>query len=417
MKFRDAPHPGTIQADPARPHILYLAPDLDDTAVWRRVRMLEIGGANVTVAGFSRGATPHPASAIVLGRTQDGRMVQRLGAVARAAFGLRRRLAAVPRPDAVVARNLEMLALAAGSGLRWPDVTGRRAAAPPRLVYEVLDIHRMMVGDSVRARSLRAVERRLAARAGLLLTSSPGFVRHYFVPHGIGADRVRLVENKPLATEGSIPTPAPLPVSGPLAIGWFGILRCQWSLRTLDALTRGAHGRYRVDLRGRPALDAIPDFHAVVAANPDLRFEGAYRPEDLPRHYGEVALTWMVDRFDAGGNSDWLLPNRLYEGGAQGRIPVALDGTEVAAELRRRGLGLILPRPDIAAVESLLGQLVQADLDRLGTAVRACPTSSWTTSAEECADLLRDMLGSGGTQARARLGGHATRPDAPMVMP
>ena len=103
-----------------------------------------------------------------------------------------------------------MLALAAWSGLRWPDVTGQRPAALPRLVYEVLDIHRMMVGDSVRARSLRGIERRLVARAGLLLTSSPGFVRHYFAPHGIGADRVRLVENKPLATGGSLPPPAPL---------------------------------------------------------------------------------------------------------------------------------------------------------------------------------------------------------------
>jgi succinoglycan biosynthesis protein ExoL len=228
-------------------------------------------------------------------------------------------------------------------------------------------------------------------------------VRNYFEPHGIGAGRLRLVENKVLpATEAPLPPAPPLPVEGPLAIGWFGILRCRWSLHVLDALTRGAPGRYRVHLRGRPALDAVPDFHEVVAANPDLGYGGAYRnPEDLSAIYGEVAVTWMVDRFDAGLNSDWLLPNRLYEGGAQGRVPLALAGTEVAAELGRKGIGLVLPRPDAAAAAELLAPLDAPALRRLGEAVRRVPPSAWTASAQECRDLLDDVLGRAPRGARA----------------
>ncbi len=371
-----------------RPHVLYLAHDLDDAAVWRRARMLDRGGARVSLAGFRRGTGPLPGEAILLGRTRDGKMVDRLRAVAGASLGAARALGRLPRPDAVVARNLEMLAVASRLGRAWPG-------GPPRLAYEVLDIHRMMLGEGARARLMRAAERRLAARAALLLTSSPGFVRNYFEPHGIGAGRLRLVENKVLpATDAPLPPAPPLPLEGPLAIGWFGILRCRWSLHALDALTKGAPGRYRVHLRGRPALDAVPDFHEVVAANPDLHFGGPYRnPEDLPAIYGEVALTWMVDRFDAGLNSDWLLPNRLYEGGAQGRVPVALAGTEVAAELGRKGIGLVLPRPDTAAVAALLGPLDGPALGRLGKAVREVPASAWTASAEECRDLLGAVLG------------------------
>lgn len=367
--------------------VLFLAHDLDDPAVWRRVSMLERGGAQVEVAGFRRGDGPLPRPAILLGRTRNGKMADRLRAVARASLNPARALGRLPRPDAIVARNLEMLAVASRLRRAWEG-------PPPRLVYEVLDIHRLMVGDGAKARLMRAAERRLAARADLVLTSSPGFVRHHFAPHGIGG-RVRLVENKVLLPDGAALPPAPpLPVEEPVAIGWFGILRCRWSLHALDALTRGAPGRYQVHLRGRPALDAVPDFHEVVGANPDLLFGGPYRPEDLHAIYGAVAITWMVDRYDAGANSDWLLPNRLYEGGAEGRIPLALAGTEVAAELGRKGIGLVLPDAEPAAVAALLAPLDAGALRALSEAVRLVPASAWVASTEECRELLRDVLGA-----------------------
>ena len=161
----------------------------------------------------------------------------------------------------------------------------------------------------------------------------------------------RLVENKCFAPD--LPSPAPAPLrpraAPPVVIGWFGILRCRRSLACLDALTRSAPGQYRIEMRGRPALDAMPEFPAVVAANPDLVFEGAYRnPEDLAGIYGAVDLAWLIDRMDAGSNSDWLLPNRLYESCRHGVAPVALAGTETAAFLAKRGLGLILPSRDTA---------------------------------------------------------------------
>ncbi|MES2146149.1 MAG: glycosyl transferase family 1, partial [Pseudomonadota bacterium] len=53
--------------------ILYLAHDLDDSAIWRRVVMLKNGGAEVTPAGFRRGTGPLPGPALVLGATGNGR--------------------------------------------------------------------------------------------------------------------------------------------------------------------------------------------------------------------------------------------------------------------------------------------------------------------------------------------------------
>lgn len=297
----------------SEPHILYLAHDLNDAAIWRRHHMLMTAGARITVAGFRRRAGPLRGPAIVLGSTEDGRLFRRVLTVGRAAPGLGKQLEGMSKPDVILARNLEMLALAMRARRLWPG-------PPVRVVYEVLDIHRMMLGDSLRARLLRSLERRLFRSVSLVLVSSPGFVRQYFAPHGFPTEAMRLIENK---VTGAVTQAPPVSVGAGeiLTIGWFGILRCDWTLRTLDALTRAAPGRFRIVARGIPALDKLPDFHAVMDANPDMTFGGSYvYPDDLATIYGQVHIIWMVDRYDPGQNSDWLLPNRLYEGGLQGRV-------------------------------------------------------------------------------------------------
>jgi succinoglycan biosynthesis protein ExoL len=370
--------------------ILYLAHDLDDSAIWRRVSMLEAGGAQVTIAGFRRGTLPLPRPARVLGVTQNGRMVQRVWAVARAIMGASGNLGALPRPDIILARNLEMLAVARRAMALW------RSGPAPTLAYEVLDVHRMMIGSGRRARAMRAVERALLRRAGVLVTSSPGFLRAYFTPCGqIGpATAVELVENKvndfDLLPDAASAPPVVKPTV--LTIGWFGILRCAASLGVLDTATRADPGRIRVLLAGRPALDAIPDFHAVVAANPDLEFVGPYRnPDDLPGLYGAVHLAWLVDRYDAGLNSDWLLPNRLYEGGLHGAIPLSLAGTEVARYLAGMGIGLVLPQLTAGDLAAVTGRLDEAGLARLGAAVRAVPRGAWVATRADAVDLVRAL--------------------------
>jgi succinoglycan biosynthesis protein ExoL len=97
-------------------HVLYLVHDLVDTAVRRRVMMLNAGGAKVTLAGFHRGRSAAAEfgdiAPIDLGVTRDGRFAQRLAAVARAALTLGAKLRGVAKPDLIIGRNLEMLALA-----------------------------------------------------------------------------------------------------------------------------------------------------------------------------------------------------------------------------------------------------------------------------------------------------------------
>jgi succinoglycan biosynthesis protein ExoL len=375
-------------------HILYLTFDLNDAATWRRVATLRMGGASVSLAGFHRGSPPPPRDGIhpvALGETFNGRMGRRALSVARAAASVVAATRPLPPPDIVLARNLEALALT-------PRLRGARGGRPPRVVYECLDIHRMMLGQGLRARTLRMLERRLLARSDLVLTSSPGFVRNYFAVHHPDGPAVEVIENKvlPGAATG---TRAAAPPAPPFRLGWFGILRCSASLAWLDALTRARPGLYEVDLRGRPALDAVPGFHDTVAANPAFRFHGPYDAGDLPAIYGDVHFSWLVDRFEAGQNSDWLLPNRLYEGGAFGAVPIALAGTETARFLERHGLGLTLPDATPGAVIDVLGTMTPERQAALAEASRGAPADLWSLGPAECGRLVARMGGEPGASA------------------
>lgn len=371
--------------------ILYLAHDLDDSAIWRRVSMLEAAGAVVEVAGFQRSTTPPLRPATVLGQTHSGRFLHRALSALRLLFRAGD-IAPGTAPDVILARNLEMLPLAR-------RIRGRFARDQrPQLVYEVLDIHRLLVGSGPLPAVFRAVERRLCRGVDKVLISSPRFDKEHFRRYGQVSAPVVLVENK--IWDPDHPDAAPEPVrpprrpDDPLVIGWFGILRCAQSLRCLDALSRLADGRLRVVLRGRPALDALPEFHRTVEANPWMEFLGPYRyPQDLPQIYGSVDVAWLIDRFDAGANSDWLLPNRLYESCAHGAIPLALQGTETGSQLTRRGLGLVVPdlRPD--AVALVLASLDDAALAALRAGIAATDPADWRTTRQECARLIDQLAG------------------------
>lgn len=370
-------------------HVLYLVHDLADPAVRRRVLMLAEGGARVTVAGFRRTATPVADVAgrtpIDLGRTADGRFAQRLLATGWAAVSLPPSLRDLQRPDVIIARNLEMLAVAARlkSVLRGGDIP---------LVYESLDIHRLLLRDDLVGRAMRAAERRLARDAALLLTSSPAFVRDYFDARGQVRAPVEILENRhfELHSQPLRPTVADnLPDGPPWRIGWFGALRCRRSLQLLGDFSRRAGGRFETVLRGRPALSELPDFHAAVDAAPGLSFGGPYRnPEDVAAIYGGVHFSWVIDFFEEGQNSKWLLPNRLYEGCRFGAVPIAIAGTETARFLRQRDIGIVIDEASVEAIEGALGGMDAERYRALREAVLAQDPATWACGAEDCRALV-----------------------------
>ena len=373
-------------------HVLDLVHDVSDPAVRRRVKMLRAGGARVTLAGFRR--TTDPVAEIEglvpvdLGPTRDGRFAQRIGAVAKAAVSMGARLGAVPRPDLVIARNLEMLALARRAN-------GAFGASVP-IVYECLDIHRLVLRNDLVGRTLRGAERHLARDVKLLVTSSPAFIANYFGPFGQIDAPVELIENKYFETAPADDLPdGGSPIAPPWRIGWFGALRCRRSLELLAAFTRRQNGRFEVVLRGRPALSEFPDFHAFVEAEPWLSFCGPYRnPEDMAAIYREVHFSWAIDFFEQGQNSEWLLPNRLYEGCRFGAVPISMANTETGRFLKRHDIGVLLSQATPQSLEAMLGRMNEDRFRKLKSIVLASNPKTWSYDRADClafVDKLRRL--------------------------
>lgn len=380
-------------------HVLYLVHDLSDPAVRRRVIMLQAGGAKVTLAGFRRSAHPTTAqieglSPIDFGPTEDGKFAQRLVAIARAALSLGAKLKGIATPDVIIGRNLEMLALA------------KRArtllSADIPVVYECLDIHRLLLGQNRVSRAMRGAERALGRDAALLMTSSPAYVRDYFQRLGQIDAPVMLLQNKVLDLSGSSVDPKGLLVEAsgprPWTIGWFGALRCRKSLHLLADFTRRMEGRYEVVLRGRPAYSEFPDFDTFVGSELHLRFEGAYRnPEDLARIYGEVHFAWAIDFFEEGLNSSWLLPNRLYEGCRYGAVPIAMGQTETGRFLAARQMGILLDEASASELGKRLGEMNAGKYAAARQKVVAEDRRTWVSDLRDCralVDRLKALAGS-----------------------
>ena len=368
--------------------ILYFAHDLWDTAVERRVEMLRQGGATVTVVGFRRRA---PARAtmlgdpvIDLGLVGDGALGRRAAAILLKGLSAASWAKRLAPPDVIMARSLELLTLAA----IYKAVRGVRA----NLVYECLDIHRLMFSKGFAGKVLRALERRLLGGCTLVLTSSPAFAEQHFARVQGRLRGVRLLENKLALGVGAAAGRTRPDHSPPWRIGWFGMIRCAKSLAILEALCKAAPGKVEVLIAGRVAQSEFADFDARIAGSGGVRFLGPYEPAELEQLYSQVHFVWAIDFFEEGLNSAWLLPNRIYEGCAFGAVPIALRTTETGRWLMQHNVGLILEAADSRLLAERLEGVSAAAYGAFADQVAALPASAVRTTPEDClalVDLMR----------------------------
>jgi succinoglycan biosynthesis protein ExoL len=369
--------------------IAYFVHDLTDPAVQRRVRMLGTGGAAVTPIGFRRGPQPVNAiegvSAVEIGRSADGMLLQRALAVIGALMKRGNLARHVVGADAIIARNLEMLVLAAE--------VRKRYAPNAKLVYECLDIHRILLSKRTDGVLLRALESKLWRQVDLLITSSPAFFRNYFTPRGFTGP-IRLVENKVLALGDDNPrAAAPNRRSGPpWRIGWFGMIRCRKSLEILSSIARELDGRVEVVIRGRPSSAVFDDFDKAIAGRAHVSYLGPYRnPIDLSEIYRDVHFVWAIDYYESGQNSAWLLPNRIYEGTFYGAVPIGLAGIETGSWLKEHAVGVVVNEPLQAWLIDFLRNSSEGDYANLAKAVAALPRGSLIADRQDCRALVEAL--------------------------
>lgn len=335
--------------------IAFFGHDSGDAAVRRRVRALSDDGFDI-IGYMPRRRADKAADwqNVDLGMTRDGAFINRIKVIFTGACRAARPRNNLKRADLIYARNLDMLACA--------FLAKRFLNSKTPVIYECLDVHRMMCRQDLIGKGLRAIEGALLKRCEGLVVSSPGFLKNYFARYHEGLYRAVLVENR-LAAGADYGTrtksAAHVGKNAPLKLGWVGNLRCKVSLGLLADLADHFGPRLEVHLHGQPARTEIDVFEPVIDPRANMFYHGRYRsPEDLATIYEGLDIVWAGDFMEAGYNSEWLLPNRIYEGGYYATPSVAPSGTQTAHWIATHECGFLVEQPleqtVIALIETLM---------------------------------------------------------------
>ena len=339
--------------------LIFFSPERTDARSIKRIEALQAQGWNVLGFTFHRAHVEKKIEPtwedVCLGVTYSRRYLQRCWAVLSSLVTLWRYRKRTAAADCLYAINADNALLALFARM----VCGRRVP----LALEIADIQPAMMRPGLIGIILRTVERAVLRRSALLITTSPGFVRHYFQPVQHYSGPTFMLENKvwPAPEQPATTIPGPRHPGRPWVIGYFGVFRCQRSLELIRQLAIALPETVRFYLRGVPGgLD--PDYFAArIKDVPGIHWEGGYRyHQDLPGMYSQVDLNWCYDFSAAGENSAWLLPNRIYEGGLYQCPALALQGTETASWIMEKGLGWSLPEDLADSLRTFLLTLTPA---------------------------------------------------------
>ncbi|MBQ4824491.1 hypothetical protein J4729_07995 [Leisingera sp. HS039] len=369
--------------------IAFFGHNSNEPAVRRRARgFLAAGHA---VVGFMPHRGPKQAAdwpVVDLGETRDNAYGQRLVSIFQGAGIAVRKRALLETCDAIYARNLDMLATAARAR--------KKLGLDVPLIYECLDVHHRLTGHKPVARILRQFEKSLLKQCALVVISSPRFETEHFAKYYPGAYQAFLLENLMIEGDDFPARPETEEIESgpdrPLRIGWFGNLRCRRSLDLLIGLARRFPDRVTVDLRGYPAPGVLSNLEAEISPYKNISFGGAYSaPGDLSEMYAGVDLVWAGDWYEDGGNSLWLLPNRIYEGGYFATPSLAPAGTETARWLHEHGSGILLAPPVETALEAEIAKLLEdrSPLQKLRTQLLSLSRNTFVETPAETTKLLQ----------------------------
>jgi glycosyltransferase involved in cell wall biosynthesis len=263
--------------------------------------------------------------------------------------------------DVVHAHDMPMFPVAAELAERW-------GAA---LVY---DAHEWWSGrrreqrpTPLADRRERALERRLAVRADVVLTVSQGIADRL---RAWGASEVRVVRNTfPVGTD------APEPVNAVTSLLYAGRVDGGRDLVTVfAAVARGIE----VPLTLLGPVDRT--FVVAHPVPPGVTLLGPVAPDDVDRHL-RAAGAALVTLDDGCENHRLALPNKLYQAVRAGVPVLASDLPEIARVVTEYGIGELYTPGDAASLQVAAAR-VRADPQRYAPGlVRARRDLTWEVDA------------------------------------
>ncbi len=291
---------------------------------------------------------------VELGVTKDRKYYSRLTTILKGLRIMWRHRARLREVDVLYARLFDSAFLAM--------LMAKILRLDARLVYEIEDVHDVFFRQTLGARIMRFLERRILANADLVVLPSPGFAEGYLVPYQgydrpyfLLENRIQLDEIPPKDAPPSARAEAWKQSNDRWVIGWFGTLRCRKSMRLLSEIAERLGDKVLIYTRGFPTETGLEAYMEIVDRYPNWVHEGPYlMPDDLEDLYGRVHFVWCLDFYDENGNSELLLACRMYHGGYFGAVPLFTEQSQMARHLAPHGIGHAISDPYVDQVCELI---------------------------------------------------------------
>ena len=253
------------------------------------------------------------------------------------------------------------------------------------LVAEIGDLTPLQTSSSFRSRLFRYIDKFLSSKASLLIVISEGFVISTTVS-GLNSRPILVLPNKIFESDFSSVNSNSSSLSIPLVssssiirIGYFGLLRDNWSLSVLLNLAKQYPSKFEIILAGLPQLNY--DLMPLIQDSTNIHFVGEYKsPLDLPYLYSSIDIVWAcyppidVDNW----NLRWGRPNRFYESCYFGLPCIARDGSLFANDVKSLSIGYVINDSDVASVVQELSSLSKVQINKFSDSVSCLPSSFFT---------------------------------------
>lgn len=338
--------------------VLIILPVIGHPRDSKRVYMLQKAGFEVTGLAFEReyykGRMPS-CEISTLGKVQNGRYFDRIFKII---FAIPKVRKVLKNCDAVYASGPDMafLAILSNVFLRKP------------VILEVGDIQKGQIESGIKGKLIRFFDKITINNSSLLIATASGFITGYYRKLLKSNTPAIIIENKldnlslEQSSENTIESKVPI-LDRPLSVGYFGVLRSEWSFKVLEHLAISFPEKINICIAGIPSIDTVL-FNKVTAID-NIEYLGKYKsPGDLSTIYKKVDIMWTCFPDPSLDNSNPLWrwaqlicrSNRFYESCFYKKPIIALKNSGDGIEVEKYDIGLIIENQQVeSVVKSIMG--------------------------------------------------------------
>jgi succinoglycan biosynthesis protein ExoL len=361
--------------------ILSVLPVLGQPRHSKRISMLMDLGFKVEVVAFERdylkGRLPN-CKIKTLGKITHGQYMIRIFNLIKILPILREE---IKKNDVVYAYNSDMayICIIANWWLNKP------------IVIEVGDIREILASKTIKGRLMRLVDAFFIKKCKLLVATADGFVNEFYTKWLKVSIPSIILENK-LESPCDEDKLIKKQVDSRITIGYFGLLRCDWSWNVLKQLAEINSDKFKIVIAGYPIKPySLPEKSKEIS---NIEFLGQYKsPDDLASLYGSVDIVWACYPFpkDDEWNWKWARTNRFYESICYKKPMISLDGSGDAQVVIDKEIGILVPREEVKKVVRILNKVTKKQITHWTSNVKSLPENIYLFTTEE-RELKRAIL-------------------------